>query len=286
MTEEEDEWIAETARTFAEAIETRIVFPEWLDRGLEEAVLGKPLPPIDDMVRFFDVDDDEETGTDVDRGPFDGTMPDGRRVDMVETLPWCTAKARYGWALPAEETIGALLAVIRVEGGIVEAGCGSGYWCAVLRARLAAETETRHPIIACDDASWKSDGWTKRPWTEIEREKADAVIARNQGLATLLLWPDGSGMARDVAKAMAPGSLLLRGGPVAVTGDREFHAILDSEFDLVGRIPCVKASGGPEDVIHMLRKRIDGKPSPGRISQTTFLADFERTRKLPRGLTT
>lgn len=255
---------------YDDAVQSRVVFPDWLSSGLDGAArCGTPLPALNDMVAFFDIDSNQL----IDRGPFSGRAPTGEVIEFAETLPWVTARTRYGWGLPARETIDALLPIVSAS-GLLEVGCGTGYWTAVLRHAVP-----NADIIAVDTGVDTGDGWLEHPWTEIGRIDGVDAVRASPDLPVLLVWPDTArNFTPALARALSPGQRLMVAGPIEAVGCDEFWRQIDTDFDCVDAIPCIKTTGGKADALRIFVKRA----TANRAAAPRFLS--HRTARRPAWL--
>jgi SAM-dependent methyltransferase len=116
---------------------------------------------------------------------------------------------RFAWAIPTEEA----LAVLVRHTPLLDAGAGTGYWAALLRARGA-------DVVACDLAppgSGRANAYhrTGRPWTEVRQASAVEATCVHRDRTLLLCWPPHDDDAAGYLPLRA-----YRGDVVVHVGDR------------------------------------------------------------------
>ena len=154
------------------------------------------------------------------QAPFDLERRDDYR------LPFTSA---YSWAIPNQDA----LAIIKTlsPDGIVDFGCGSGYWSALLRASGVEVRSMELPTHARNFTRYNSRASVE--WTQIEHIKDPLTelvgLARK---ALLLVWPpEKNAMAFRALRAWR-GERLIYIGNVApgVTGTPEFFDELKRQY--------------------------------------------------------
>lgn len=247
--------IERQCRLYEQAISRKLGLPGWFVSAMDAAADGGPLPDAALMCRVLDPERPLENGS-----GFDGVMPDGTVLDFVEDLAFCTARRFYGWGIPSEESAAVAARVAAAAGGLAEIGAGTGYWSRVVAARAGV------PVFPCDDRSRRSDDWDRHLWLPVERADALVHASRHPGLPLLVSWADPGPAAARVAQERRPGTRVLVCGPAHVTADEAFWAALDTWFDLEDEVPTGTASGSP-DTLKVLVKRRDANPAPtGRFA--------------------
>ena len=114
---------------------------------------------------------------------------------------------------------------------IIEIGAGTGYWAHMLRSRYGIN------ILAYDKRplSRTKNGYHKdaKPWTGVLRGRP-IKAKKYPGRALMLCWPPwASPMAAEALKAYTGNTVIYIGeGWGGCTGDREFHRLLDEQFEL------------------------------------------------------
>lgn len=222
---------------FSEAMESRVCMPSTLVELLDGAVRTGHLPRAEDLAREIEA-----------LAAFDGRMPCGYRLWDAEEVGWCTVRHHYGWGLPTEEALDFIETEARArgDGRLLEIGCGSGYWAAVLAARGLE-------VIACDTGEWKPDRW-ERKWHEVVPLDGADAVRRYPGIPVLMVWADPNGFGTRVADAMEPGRLLLRAGAEEFTGGDAFNQMCRRLFDPGEGAPVVSCTGRLDEVVDLDRR--------------------------------
>ena len=231
------------ARLFGEAMKACVGLPGTFVAAMDASATGGSLPTA------------AEVSETIEKGnpDWDGLAPDGTFIDAAEEMAWCTARARWGWGLPSEEALAAVVRFARAAGGLVEVGAGSGHWSACAAARSGV------PVHACDDRSGSWDDWERHSWYDIEISDGLEFVRRHTGLPVLMIWSDSNGIAARIAESLEPGRVLIRGGSMRNSGDDRFIEVLNAWFDLVEQQPSVACSGSQENM-HFLVKRAERRP--------------------------
>lgn len=141
--------------------------------------------------------------------------------------------ARYGFAIPNDEALGAIAAY--APGGVVELGAGTGYWAHMLHGRFGVQVAAydTHPITPDGKSgnTYFDPRGTRESFFEV-RQGDHAVLAHYPDATLLLCWPPyDAPMAADCLKAYRGGTVAYIGeGAGGCTGDDEFHGRLEYEW--------------------------------------------------------
>ncbi|WP_432837386.1 hypothetical protein [Dactylosporangium sp. CA-092794] len=213
----------ETFEAFAARYPDAAVTPgEWLEgrRRLEDyhARLAAPLDPATNpLLELISI----LAGGRATPGP--PRMPPG--LARVLDLPGRRRElsSRLAWSVPTEAALG----LIADHGPILDAGAGTGYWAALLRARGA-------DVVATDatppDGGGNPFHRERATWAPVERLPSVAAVRRHRDRTLLLCWPppedDAAGYA--ALRAYRGGTLLYVGGDAeGPTGTARLHRELD-----------------------------------------------------------
>jgi hypothetical protein len=132
--------------------------------------------------------------------------PFGKRREWV----W-----EYAWAIPNDGALAAIAAC----GPIVEIGAGAGYWAYLLQERGV-------DVVAYDREP------QEKTWTKVHRGSV-RVAQRYANRALFLCWPPyNTPMGARCLKQYRGRTVIYVGeGMYGCTGDREFHDILEQEYE-------------------------------------------------------
>jgi hypothetical protein len=130
----------------------------------------------------------------------------------------------WGYSIPCLEAVDAL----RGLGPVVEVGCGSGYWSALLR-------NAGLNVIATDAEAGRSPyGFHIGRYAHAERMTAMEAISTYPDRAVFCSWPTAeSSWATEMVRALAIGrsiALILHDG-ACMTGDAELAEILAASYE-------------------------------------------------------
>ena len=133
--------------------------------------------------------------------------------------------ARYGFAIPSDEALGAISRCS--PRGVIEVGAGTGYWAYVLRQ--AGVDVVAFDIAPAPAAQNKWFAGT-RPWHPVQHGDYD-VVGHQPERTLLVVWPTKNeiwaAMAAELYHDAGGECLLYVGeGPGGRTGDDVFHALL------------------------------------------------------------
>lgn len=133
---------------------------------------------------------------------------------------------RFAWAIPNDEA----LKVIAKLGPIVEIGAGTGYWAYLLQQRgVDIRPYDSNPPPGKND--WHAGA---SPHTKVYRGEAKKA-AKFKDRTLMLCWPPYKSIMAYVALAHYEGKNVVYIGEHSggCVGDKDFHTLLDEEFDLV-----------------------------------------------------
>jgi hypothetical protein len=179
---------------------------------------------------------------------------------------------RYAWAIPGP----AALATIADAGPVVEAGAGTGYWAALLRAGGA-------DVVATDPAAGGANAYhADGPlWTEVGRLDGVGSVRRHPDRTLLLCWPppDDDAASWSVLRAYRGDVLLYVGeGPDGPAGTARFHRETALNWTVTDEV-AIPTWPGLRDRLTVFRRnpvrrphRVrDRCPSCGRLVRTGHL---------------
>jgi hypothetical protein len=136
----------------------------------------------------------------------------------------------WGYSIPCAEAICAL----RALGPLVEIGCGTGYWTALLQA-------AGHDMIATDVEAGGTDAYrfSVGRHCEVEQLGGAEAVRRYPDRDVFCSWPTrDASWALGAAWALAPGRsfALIGDGPGGMIGSRGLYRYLATRFDLVSEV--------------------------------------------------
>lgn len=171
---------------------------------------------------------------------------------FVEDLAAHTMRNYIGWGIPTEENIQNIISTLEYKKsvGILEIGCGSGYWSSILKSRLDIEVQ------ACE-INIRHDTPKPKFFKALEMNAQDAM-KHFPDFDILLVWPDINNVGNEVVSLMKPGQLLFLETSIDVTANREFYKTLDSDFDLKSVQQSIAFSGSLQHT-YIIEKRISPK---------------------------
>lgn len=173
---------------------------------------------------------------------------------FVEELSAHTIRNYIGWGIPTEENIHHITNKLKEKNtsGILEIGCGSGYWSAILKNRLDIDVQ------ACE-INLRGD--TPKPkFFNALNVNAEEALSLFPNYDILLVWPDINNVANQVIEKMKAGQLLFLETSIDVTANREFYKDLDIWFDLKSFNDSIAFSGSLQKT-YILEKRTTPKTS-------------------------
>jgi hypothetical protein len=133
----------------------------------------------------------------------------------------------FAWAIPSPEP----LELLAGHGPIVEAGAGTGYWTALLRAGgVDAVAYDLAPPGAAANAFHRSSSPT---WTEVGRASAVEAVRRHRDRTLLLCWPphDDDASSHDALRAYRGDVFLFVGERNGASGSVRFHRELELNWN-------------------------------------------------------
>jgi acetyltransferase-like isoleucine patch superfamily enzyme len=160
--------------------------------------------------------------------------------------------ARWGFSIPCAEAVAAL----RALGPLLEIGCGTGYWTALLR-------NAGHDTIATDAEPLGGEVYGLSVGRHCEALEASAVeaVARFPDRDVFCSWPtQGASWALGAAWRLQPGRAfaLVGDGPDGVIGSRGLYRYLATRFDKIAEAELPQFPG-VRDRLTIHRKRPAGE---------------------------
>ena len=130
------------------------------------------------------------------------------------------AKLEYAFAVP---NIAAIEALAKLA-PLIEIGAGRGYWAHLLRLQNIE-------IMAYDDGSWKMEGDTHQPWTNVLHGGPEKVN-EHPNHTLFLCWPPMHSMALNALERYNGDHLAYVGEEDGCTGCYDFQDKLDKEWQM------------------------------------------------------
>jgi hypothetical protein len=186
--------------------------------------------------------------------PFEKLMPvkEAQSIFSNTNLYDCfhareVAIKKYGFAIPCEEAVIALVAL----SPLVEVGAGSGCWSRHIRA-------SGGDIVAIDAGYVHEDRMSSWSMEGIEKMDALEAIRKYPDRNVFMCWPSyDRGWAGNVVQAMKPGLSVAYIGESSggCTADDRFFEIIEADFDEVMSM-AIPTWKGLHDYLTIYRKRI------------------------------
>lgn len=171
---------------------------------------------------------------------------------LLEYVQYETVKNKVGWGILTESGVQTIKGSLEAKesNGILEIGCGSGYWSKVLSNRLSVD------VKACDIN--KRTDTPKPKYYEALNLNAIEAMNRFPNYDILMIWTDPGSVGLDVVSNMKPGQSLIISGNIEVTGSKDFYKNLDIWFDIEAHKSAISFSGVSERT-YILKKRDNPK---------------------------
>lgn len=167
---------------------------------------------------------------------------------LLEYVQYETIKNKVGWGILTEASVQAIKGSLEAKAskGILEVGCGSGYWSKVLSNRLGIDVQ------ACD-INKRTDTPKPKYYKSLVLNAIEAMN-RFPNYDILMIWTDPGSVGLDVVNNMKPGQSLIISGNIEVTGSKDFYKNLDIWFDIESHKAAISFSGANERT-YILKKR-------------------------------
>lgn len=185
---------------------------------------------------------------------------------LIEYLLFETVKQKIGWGLLTEPAVKSIKKTLQENNskGLLEVGCGSGYWTKVLSSRLDIDVQ------GCD--LFKRKDTPKSKYFNTLNISAVEALDTFKDYDVLMVWTDTGSVGLEVAKKMTPGRFLIISGNIEVTGSLDFYKSLDRYFDIQEHKSALSFSGANERT-YILQKRESPKLEKDnlKIFETQFV---------------
>lgn len=174
-----------------------------------------------------------------------GFVAGGEKNDLFR---WTrkTFLREWGYSIPCREAVAAL----RMLGPMVEVGCGSAYWTALLR-------NAGLDVIATDAKAGASEfGFKIGRYADVEQLTALEAVRAHPRHSVFCSWPSpGEPWATEAVLALEPGDLaaMVLHETVATTGDAALADVLAVSFESIETV-CIPQFPGVPDRLTIYRR--------------------------------
>lgn len=237
---------------FSTLIELKSIIPDALKVQLFKATQGEPLPSLEEWTDFLHFEFYLHGFHNLNKMGYSLSKDEIQLLSdcdcFVEELTSHTIRNYIGWGIPTEENINHIVQQLNKKKsvGLLEIGCGSGYWSSVLKSRLSIDVQ------ACE-INLRSDTPKPKFFNALSINAEDAIsLFPNHDI--LLVWPDINNVANQVIQKMKSEQLLFLETSIDVTANKEFYKDLDLWFDLKSSNDSIAFSGSSQKT-YILQKR-------------------------------
>lgn len=251
-------------------IGSEVFLSPYLNEKINNALNGAPLPTAKDWKEYFDVKIEKMNYNELEL--YYSLSPQQKKDvieagALIEYVLFETVKNKIGWGLLTDSGIKEIKNVLKENSskGLLEVGCGSGYWTKVLSSRLNIDVQ------GCE-LNKREDTPRSKYWNALNMSAVDALNKFND-YDVILIWTDPGGVGMDVVNNIKPGRNLIVSGNIEVTGSLEFYKALDLHFDIESHKPALSFSGSNERT-YILKKRETPKKEEDnlKIFESQFLS--------------
>lgn len=251
-TEEISQSLLKSDNAFSTLIELRSIIPDKLKVQLFQATQGGKLPSLKEWTEFLHFEFYLHGFSNLNKIGYSLSEDEIQLLKdcdcFVEELASHTIRNYIGWGIPTEENVNNMIEQLqnKKSSGLLEIGCGSGYWSSFLKNRLNIDVQ------ACE-INLRGD--TPKPkFFNALPINAENAISLFPDYDILLVWPDINNVANQVIKKMKPGQLLFLETSIDVTANKEFYKELDVWFNLKFLNDSISFSGSSQKS-YILEKR-------------------------------
>lgn len=181
-------------------------------------------------------------------------QPEGEPIfDLQYRRPLTRA---FAWGIPNERALATIERVAGTE-GVLEVGCGTGYWAALLRARgvdvTATDAAPPAPHLGSQHNPWHAESPT---WTDVEQLDAVRAVEKYTSKTLLYVWPPTTSEMASESLGRYEGDVVVYVGewPAGVTGTRRFHDMLSDGWDWELRVE-IPVWSRRSDALHVFRRQ-------------------------------
>lgn len=165
-------------------------------------------------------------------------------------------RMRYGYAIPTSQALDVILS--HGSNGILDFGCGNGYWSYLLRKRGVPVTAVdKSPIDNGRNRFWKPplSEHAVTQWTEIEHGSFEHLADTNAE-TMLLIWPPPNDKMATLALRRFHGRKVVYVGERegGYTGDASFFDLLKAEWHELGHPVALPTLFGCQDELRVFER--------------------------------
>lgn len=252
---------------FSTLIELKTIIPDNLKVKLFQATQGGILPSLEEWTDFLHFEFYLHGFSNLNNMGYSLSQNEIQLLKdcdcFVEELSSHTIRNYIGWGIPTEENVNNIVEQLenKQSVGLLEIGCGSGYWSSIFKHRLNIDVQ------ACE-INLRGD--TPRPkFFNALNINAEEAMSLFPNYDILLVWPDINNVANQVIHKMNPGQILFLETNIDVTANRDFYKDLDLWFDLKSFNASIAFSGSPQKT-YILEKRNTPK---SELENTSFFSN-------------
>lgn len=252
---------------FSTLIELKSIIPDTLKVQLFQAAQGGVLPSLNEWKQFLHFEFYLHGFCNLNKIGYSLSQDEIQLLKdcdcFVEELSSHTIRNYIGWGIPTEENVNIIVEQLesKKSSGLLEIGCGSGYWSSIFKHRLNIDVQ------ACE-INLRGD--TPKPkFFNALNINAEEAMSLFPNYDILLVWPDINNVANQVIQKMKARQLLFLETSIDVTANKEFYKELDLWFDLKSINDSIAFSGSSQKT-YVLEKRLKPK---NEIENNSFFSN-------------